>query len=1100
MNKTILFKGINRNNSITNNADGNCEEVMNLRPKQGRWEAVMRKKKAYRNDWIGKLEYSANIVKYHQHEIGDKINNIFIIHEEGNGDASDYRVKGVWVKEVGIDCEPVILWQIDTDVKYADVDSSLGIDIESVGNFLTFNLPEVTTFLWQDGEYKKTKQNELTAPKIKYNIQSRFSPSGALVNTYRYKEYGAQIGGYSFSDDKIHYEQSSSGVVFNSYTKAPVSAFNLQNTAVSTGKNMPLAFCNIQFTSDVNTEMQEKFGGIYKLLQEDTEDYREGFVFVCSAYEMFDGTFTNISAPIMLHLGTNGFTDYEDEDSFDTFYNRDKVQITEYHLNGYPSFTEKFGFNITAFVRRQRQQRLIFHRPDVPDGLGKEYAKIVYFVSKPISMYDFSSLDVHHLHINRMMAVYRSKEFNNRCFYDSIPQDGMDDPMIPVRFSLSNSMSILSVNGVPLGIKFADEELKEGLPMHLPTKEELENITFYKAVEFSIKDSDDIGEDYIDNISRYKGKAVNFTNLIEGEILNADTSSTETYKAKGLMTYNQRLHLYGVYAKFRANISTVSGNEFHVNIKDVVYKGYEEIPYTGMLHSNLYYAIYENNSDNANYSLYKYLAYAKYNIEIEGVIHSYISDLDLVSSPVLPFIDSRLKSVDIYWQGFDGYYYSTLSAFESKVYNLGFVDLWNFKRTGMEEINKDIVKIKITNEEYNYIKENAGTWITCSEVAQLNRLKVSNQSNPIIFPPELDYQFDDEIVALGNNYKEISLAQEGQYPTYVFTKKGIWAMGVGSSAFYSTQVPINPDVAVSRSTLGIGNGVVYVAKDGIKVLNGREVVSISEPLRGHISHIDDLISVRSALGLGQFPNRLNTIYKDIYGSFRIVEERVEEYLFGPNTVLGYDRTNNEVIACDTNYMHDDTSYVFSLNEKMWYRRSEKFYSFYRDYGCKKSDVIMNIEQNGEHTYIIDNAVVSLCYEFNGGVPREQAGPITVDTQVFILTRPLSLGNLGFKEIYHSALRGELFQNWQTKLGTIGNLPIDPNCPHLGFYVLASNDGGTWKMVGGKIFKESVSQVVLERVKQSYRFVAFMIAGYVDEKFNITNIDLDGLDKLNNRQR
>lgn len=1094
MNKTIQIKGINRNNSITNNADGNCEEVMNLRPKQGRWEAVMRKKKAYKNDWIDKLEYPAHIVKYHQHKVGDKINNIYIIHEEGDGKKSDFRIKGVWVKEVGIDFEPVLLWQIETGVKYADVDSSLGIDIESIGNFLSFNLPEVTTFLWKDGEYQRSKQTEVSSPKINMEFQSRFSSSSARFSFYRLEGYGAEIGGYSYREDPNTPGQLTTGVVFNSFDRLiPTSAFCLQN---SIEKNLPIQFCNIKFSADVNNEMQSTLTGAYNGMQVETEDYREGFVWVCSAYQLFDGTYTNISAPVMLHLGTNGFSNVYSNEDYDTFYCRDKVQITEFHMNGNPSFTTKWGFNIGAFIRQQRQQRIIFQRPDdIPTDLGKEYTKIVYFVSEPISMYDFSKLDVHHLHINKMMDIVYDVDYNRGCYRPDPVAGAMTTN---VRFSISNAMETKVIGSVVLGTKYSTEELKEGLPFHMPTKEELENITLYKAVEFSIENEDDKGERYEDAESVFVGKAVKFSELHTNDVLEAETSSNETYKANGLMTYNQRLHLYGVTTKFRDDITHIGLNDNIVRYNAHTFDSVKEYvnPKDPTIKWYLYDAVYKDTYSSA---IYRRITYAKYNVKINSDVFSFVGDMGYAQSPVIPFMDSRLESIDIYWQANDKYYTANLKAFESKVYNMGMIDLWNYLRKNEEEINRDITSKVITIEEYNTIASAANTWITGTEFSSLNRLKVSNLANPIIFPPELDYQFDDEIVALGNNYKEISLAQEGQYPTYVFTKKGIWAMGIGSQSFYATQVPVHPDVAVCRHTLGIGNGVVYVAKDGIKVLSGRDVISISEPLRGHISHIDDLISVRSALGLGQSPNRLNTIYQDIYDGLRIVEASVEQDLFGPQTVLGYDRTNNEVIVCDTNYMHDDTSYVFSLNEKVWYRRSEKFYSFYRDYGCKRYDYIMSIENNGEHIYPIDNAVVWLCDEYNGGVPRQQASPITVDTQVFMLTRPMSIGNLGFKEIYHTALRGELRQNGN-KLGTIGKLPVDPNYPHLGFYILASNDGGTWKMVGGKVWKESVTQVVLERIKQSYRYFALMFAGYVSDGFNITHIDLDGIDKYNNRQR
>lgn len=1128
MNKTINIRGINRNNPITNNADGNCDEIYNLRPKGGMWQAVGRKRidnSKFVNDapWMQSLGgVNKSIVKYHQHKVGDKINDIFIIHAEYDGvGQTDRRIMGVWAKPSisAAGYEAVELWRLDSSDKlFATVNDSLGIDIESIGNFLTFNLPEVTTFLWQGGEYQRTKQTEVDAPTIRMKVHSQWIDLSQAELKFSDADCGqATLGGWCANNSKYldRDERLYTAVGFKCLDTKMMNAQDLLFTQNLEQQWSPFNFCNNKFNIITDQKIKETVTATYLAMQNLTTNYREGFVFVCSAYKLFDGTYTNFSTPVMLHLGTEGYiwgsSSINNIDDIDTFFNPDKFQISHWHMgraNDTPG--SQVGFGLEGFVRRQRMQKLIFERPEMPTGLGEEYEKIVYFVSAPISMYDFSNLMTENLHINFQCSIvhgYLDRLDGNYVYargrYSSIKFDDYT-----VRMSLGNQMNWITNGEVGWATTPKEDAFIEAIRYHAPTTEELENLTLYKAVEFSIRDNTDVGTiQQTDGGASTYGKAVNFKSLASGEVMKAETSSTTMYKAKGLLTYNQRLHMFGVSKTFRDSL-------LYKNDSGIKFSFFNDLHYddtvleqrtVGGLGIGLYFKSYSGMLDGSHKSLYDYIHHIVFTLQDDNNRYfKYVCYTYQNNTPTFVFPKDYVKYAECYIVNGSEYYKIKIDAIKSAVYDWGIFNMFSQDNGMPRFIMKDFPITPVTEEDFYQYEGNYDKWIDDADVDAKKELYVSEQFNPIVFPPELNYRFDDEIVALGINYKEISLAQDGQYPLYVFTKKGIWSMSLGTEAFYANQIPVHPDVAVSRNTLGIGGGVVYVAKDGIKVINGREVVSLSEPLRGRPSEVNVNTSLLSALGHGQNPNRLNSIYSSYMNSLGGAIKEYQDYdLFNENITLGFDRMNNELLVCNSSgsLTYLNLTKVFNFNTNQWYTRTERFYSFFHDYGCRMRTNAFGINVSGNEgvtSLTIPSALVDLTTE-NNSVARYQQSPAYIDAQVMIITRPMSLGNLGFKQLNHIALRGELKQNGR-RLGTRNQTAVDPNNAHLGFYIFASNDGGEWHMVGGKCWKESVSQVVLERVKQSYRYIVFVLAGYVEDDFNITHIDLDGIDKLNNRQR
>lgn len=117
-----------------------------------------------------------------------------------------------------------------------------------------------------------------------------------------------------------------------------------------------------------------------------------------------------------------------------------------------------------------------------------------------------------------------------------------------------------------------------------------------------------------------------------------------------------------------------------------------------------------------------------------------------------------------------------------------------------------------------------------------NAIKVSSTDNPTFFPFENTYQIgSSEIVAMCSNAIAVGTGQTGDAPLYVFCKDGIYALFVDSSGqiTYTNARVIARDVCNNpKSVTPIDAGVVFTTDRGLMMIAGNEVQEIGQPLEG----------------------------------------------------------------------------------------------------------------------------------------------------------------------------------------------------------------------------------------------------------------------------
>lgn len=117
-----------------------------------------------------------------------------------------------------------------------------------------------------------------------------------------------------------------------------------------------------------------------------------------------------------------------------------------------------------------------------------------------------------------------------------------------------------------------------------------------------------------------------------------------------------------------------------------------------------------------------------------------------------------------------------------------------------------------------------------------NAIKVSSTDNPMYFPVENTYPIgSSEIVAMCSNAIAVGTGQTGDAPLYVFCKDGIYALFVDSSGqmTYTNARVIARDVCNNpKSVTPIDAGVVFTTDRGLMMIAGNKVQEIGQPLEG----------------------------------------------------------------------------------------------------------------------------------------------------------------------------------------------------------------------------------------------------------------------------
>ena len=186
-----------------------------------------------------------------------------------------------------------------------------------------------------------------------------------------------------------------------------------------------------------------------------------------------------------------------------------------------------------------------------------------------------------------------------------------------------------------------------------------------------------------------------------------------------------------------------------------------------------------------------------------------------------------------------------------------------------------------------------------------NKIYQSEFENPFVFPPSGIHTIPtNQIIGMAGITKPLSTGQFGQFPLYVFTNDGIWAMTTKSDGTFGGSQPVSMDVAISDKLItSLEQAVVFRSKRGLMLMSGSEIICISDYLRG----IPEWIPLE-AVEMLNYPSKFAQYMKAL-------SNRVEFSIYLDGADASYDSEGNRLIVFNEKY---DYHYVYAFSTNTWH--------------------------------------------------------------------------------------------------------------------------------------------------------------------------------------
>jgi hypothetical protein len=499
----------------------------------------------------------------------------------------------------------------------------------------------------------------------------------------------------------------------------------------------------------------------------------------------------------------------------------------------------------------------------------------------------------------------------------------------------------------PLGISSA-ENIKDDLHLNYPN---LDFSTSYTDIQLI----NNISKDRFERI-----KAINPLFFIRSLNLNSSSQFTDTTpvsfpndndKFDSLLQQEVMSDDNFSHHKYGADVSYVYNNRLHLaNIKTNFFRGYD-------LNFFQWHGKYNGINNTAGFDEYPIIL--EIEIHASGKIKEIYTEITSASgtkffgNALLSYPDTRAKAIAMYrkigenkWRRF-----FRANLIPSDTMNIAYV------------LNTSL-QPWISNAYNEFIDAEFPPDSDTLTLTEANKIKVSELSNPMVFPNRNVYTVGDgEILAMATNSMNVADQNYGQYPLYIFTTQGIWTMNVGQGEVgYSTlAAPTSTETPVSKSICPTPFGVVFISKKGLMLINGHAIEFISPQLEESPKPTVYINMPIKAEGVIMY----------------FMQHWLGDFLKGVDNIL-YDPYESELIISNRSWM---INYVLNIPSKAFYLSTEAF------------------DRN------VKNAYPELLVFSDGNEVKSYAESQTNEVHVSFITRPLSFGVDDIKQLDRMILRG-----------------------------------------------------------------------------------------------
>ena len=302
--------------------------------------------------------------------------------------------------------------------------------------------------------------------------------------------------------------------------------------------------------------------------------------------------------------------------------------------------------------------------------------------------------------------------------------------------------------------------------------------------------------------------------LTTREVMSDDFYSNDGLSAEYAIAYNSRLTLSGVERVL-----------FDGKLTSSVF------PYTDGFAEKVSEDTWESSTQDVRYAVY--IKEDGKDIVVGGdLTRSAYGDIGSKQNKLLYFFYPNPNAYKVVVEiGGDGYMYVKYSVELERHNQLNGAFFFNGWENGILETsnNKDATNVIGPSSTIG------GLVSADKSVKQRGQIYTSDASNPFFFFPSGVNQIGyGDVIRIETSAKALSQGQFGQFPLYAFCTDGIWALEVASDGSYSAKQPISRDVCNNADSITqIDGAVVFTTDQGLKLIQGSEVVLLSGHMDGH---------------------------------------------------------------------------------------------------------------------------------------------------------------------------------------------------------------------------------------------------------------------------
>ena len=185
------------------------------------------------------------------------------------------------------------------------------------------------------------------------------------------------------------------------------------------------------------------------------------------------------------------------------------------------------------------------------------------------------------------------------------------------------------------------------------------------------------------------------------------------------------------------------------------------------------------------------------------------------------------------------------------------------------------------------------------------RVYQSEVNNPFYFPIAGNKSFSANLLGIATATTPLSQGQFGQFPLYVFTEDGIWAMETAADGSFVTSKLLSREVCSNPASITpIDQAVLFMSDKGLMLLQGSQITELSPYMNG--KHYTLNATARTIVnGLPEFCDLLDA-----------VSDETPFMAFMKDAEIGYDYQGKRVICFNKEKAYQ---YVYKLDTQTWHK-------------------------------------------------------------------------------------------------------------------------------------------------------------------------------------